>query len=634
MSCRPLSILAVTGRLLTMLQLAFWLGLLALPGGASAQGLESLVSPGKVIEGHAKVEDDCKACHKRFDRQAQDGLCMACHKDIGADMRQRTGFHGRQKPQACNSCHTDHKGRTAKVVNLDVRNFDHTQTDYRLSGRHLKVECKSCHAPGKKYSEAPQTCVACHRKDDTHKGGLGAQCADCHVDSGWKDVRFDHEKQARYALTGKHADARCDSCHRNNVYKDTPKTCIGCHRKDDESSRGHKGQYGEKCDSCHSTRAWKPSNFNHDTDTRYSLRGRHRTVECTDCHTAPIYKVKPSQECYACHRKDDKHKETLGKDCGSCHTERNWKEPARFNHDQTAFPLLGKHQNADCKACHKSALFKEAPRDCVGCHKKDDRHEGTLGTRCETCHGERDWTTTKGRFNHDSTRFALRNAHAEGVLKCSACHAGPKQFRNTAMECVACHRKDDKHEGSLGTRCESCHGDRSWKTTRFDHSQTRFALVGKHLPLKCEQCHSSTRYKEAPRECIGCHQKDDHHKARLGTACESCHNARAWGSWDFNHDRSTRYRLEGAHIKVACEACHSQPAPRGKPIAPVGTTCGSCHRKDDVHDGQFGMRCETCHSTTQWRQLHGRLGGPAGPASAPPAPSLSPRTPDPRSAKP
>ena len=56
-------------------------------GAAQAQSVESVLSPGKVIEGHAKVEGDCKRCHVRFDRAAQDGLCMDCHKEVGQDMR-------------------------------------------------------------------------------------------------------------------------------------------------------------------------------------------------------------------------------------------------------------------------------------------------------------------------------------------------------------------------------------------------------------------------------------------------------------------------------------------------------------------------------------------------------------------
>ena len=578
-----------------------------LAGGVSAQGIESILAPGKLIQGHVKLENDCAQCHVKFDRKAQDGLCMSCHKEVGADMRAKTGYHGRLKPQACSSCHTDHKGRNAQIVLLDKKQFDHNQTDYELRGKHQKTECDKCHVTGKKYSEAPSDCNSCHKKDDVHKGGVGVKCADCHSENNWKETRFDHDK-SRFSLTGKHADAKCTDCHKNNVYKDTVRTCIGCHKKDDDSSKGHKGQFGEKCESCHGTKTWKPSTFNHDTDTKYALRGKHRTTQCIDCHKGNLYRVKTSQDCYACHQKDDKHKESLGKDCGSCHSERSWKEPAKFNHDQTSFPLLGKHIQAECKDCHKSAMFKEAPKDCYGCHKKDDKHEGTLGTACADCHTERDWKITTGRFNHDLTKFQLRNAHAEAALKCNACHKDLRSYRKTPLDCYSCHKKDDKHEGQQGKQCEQCHSDRSWKVDKFDHNLTRFPLTGRHITTVCKDCHKSTLFKEAPRDCYSCHKKDDKHKLKLGVRCETCHNTRAWSIWDFDHDKRTKYPLDGAHRKVACEACHKQEAPKGKDVAPTGNTCIACHRADDAHDKQFGVRCETCHSTEQWKKIKGRMG--------------------------
>jgi hypothetical protein len=584
-----------------------WTGFLAFVPPASAQNIETILAPGKLIQGHAKWEEQCSECHVKFDRKAQDGRCMACHKDVGADVKSRTGFHGRSKPQVCNTCHTDHKGRNAQIVLLDKKKFDHAVTDYRLRGKHEKVECDKCHQAGKKYRAAPQDCNSCHKKDDEHKGGLGVKCGDCHNETDWKETSFDHDKKTKFSLTGKHADAKCADCHKNNEYKDTVKTCIGCHKKEDDSNKGHKGQYGEKCDSCHGTKAWKPSDFNHDTDTKYALRGKHRSTRCSDCHKGPLYKVKLSSDCYACHKNDDKHKESLGKDCGSCHSERGWKEPAKFNHDQTSFPLLGKHVDTDCKECHKSAMFKEAPKECFACHKKEDKHEATLGEQCGDCHVEKDWKTTKGRFDHDRTKFQLRNAHADGVLKCTACHKDLKSFRKTPVDCYSCHKKDDKHEGQQGKQCETCHGDKNWKSTRFDHAKTKFPLTGKHVPVKCEKCHETNRFKDAPSDCYACHKKEDKHKLKFGEKCESCHNTRGWAIWDFNHDKRTEYRLVGSHIKVSCEACHSQPAPKGKAIFAVGNNCISCHRKDDTHDGQFGVRCETCHSTDKWSKVSNRF---------------------------
>jgi Cytochrome c7 and related cytochrome c len=586
--------------------LSVWLlGLCSLVQG---QGIESILSPGKLIQGHVKVDDDCAACHVKFDRNAQDGLCTTCHKEVGADMRNRAGYHGRIKPQACRSCHTDHKGREAKIVEFDPKQFDHAQSDFALRGAHLKTECNKCHVAGKKYREAAVDCLSCHRKEDVHKGSLGAKCADCHTEVNWKETKIDHDK-TRFPLTGKHVDTKCADCHKDDRYKETPRTCVACHRKDDNGKRGHKGQFGEKCESCHGTKAWKPSTFNHDTETRYVLRGKHRTTGCADCHTGHLFKDKVSSDCYACHKKDDKHKESLGRDCGSCHSERGWKEQIKFDHDKTSFPLLGEHAKIECKACHKSAVYKEAPKECIGCHRKDDKHDRTLGDKCGDCHIERDWKTTQGRFNHDRTKFKLRNAHAEAKLKCNACHKDLRSYRNTPLDCYSCHKKDDKHEGQQGKACEQCHSDASWKVATFDHARTRYPLTGRHLMVECKACHLTPRYRDAPRDCFGCHKKDDKHKLRFGERCESCHNTRAWPVWDYDHDKRANYKLDGAHRKVACETCHQREAPKGRDAAPLGNTCVACHRRDDIHDGQFGVRCEQCHAGSDWKQITNRRQG-------------------------
>lgn len=581
-----------------------WVAIGARP--APAQTIESALRPGELIQGHAKWEEDCGKCHVRFDRAAQDRLCMDCHKEVGQDVREHTGYHGRLKPQPCRSCHTDHRGRNARIVELDRKKFDHAQTDFTLRGKHRETECEKCHEPKKKFWQAPLDCASCHRKDDKHKGSLGPKCADCHTENNWKQTRFDHDK-TRFPLTGKHVDVKCDDCHKDAKYRDIPRTCIGCHRADDDR-KGHKGMFGERCESCHGTKVWKPSTFNHDTDTKYALRGKHRTAKCADCHTGHLYREKLTTACIDCHRKDDKHKGTLGRECGACHVERDWKETGRFDHGKTDFPLRGKHGDVKCVECHKNpASYKDTPKDCYSCHRKDDKHVGNLGVQCQECHVERDWKTTT-HFDHNRTKFPLRNAHAARKVQCKDCHADLQHFRKTPLECYACHKKDDKHEGQQGTKCESCHDDRDWKTTRFDHRQTRFPLLGRHVAVVCKDCHASSRFKDAPRDCFSCHKKDDRHKLKFGTACESCHNARAWGAWDYDHARRAKFVLDGAHAKVACESCHTRPAPAGRNAAEVGATCAGCHRRDDKHDGAFGAACDRCHTTEDWKRIRSRIG--------------------------
>jgi len=315
-----------------------------------------------------------------------------------------------------------------------------------LRGAHAdpKTACRSCHVPGKKFREARGRCIDCHAKKDVHKGRLGAACANCHTERDWKEARFDHDK-TRFPLRGKHAPLKCESCHKSDRYKETPVTCYGCHRKDDP----HKALYGEKCESCHGDRDWKTLRFDHDKDTRYALRGRHRTAKCDACHTGHLYNDKLQTGCNACHRKDDKHQGTLGVACGNCHSERDWKV-GRFDHAKTRFPLLGKHDAIKCEACHKSAVFKDAPTTCIGCHRKDDKHKGALGEPCGNCHTERNWKESK--FDHAKTAFPLLDSHAR--VKCEACHRDP-EYRRTPKDCLGCHKKDDLHQGQLGTKCEA-----------------------------------------------------------------------------------------------------------------------------------------------------------------------------------
>lgn len=578
-----------------------------LPAGSRAESLETVLMPGKVIEGHADLEGDCKNCHARFKKSAQNALCLDCHKDVARDVAQKQGHHGRLPEQECRVCHTEHKGRTMNIAPVDEKSFDHKLTDFLLKGGHAgaKVQCRDCHKPKTKFRDAPSDCFACHRKDDTHKGSLGTQCADCHDETDWKKTRFDHSK-TKFPLMGKHRDVTCKDCHTDPKFKGAPTACVACHKKDDE----HKGRYGTKCESCHSDRDWKTSIFNHDRDTRYPLRGKHLQAKCDSCHTGFLYKEKLKTACVACHKADDDkngHKGRFGDKCQSCHTEKDW-GISIFNHDRdTKYPLRGKHITAKCDGCHTGFLYQEKLKSvCVACHKKDDDrngHKGQFGEKCESCHVEKSWKTTA--FNHDrDTKYPLRGKHAEA--KCESCHIGSLFKEKLPTTCIACHEKDDKHRGQEGNKCESCHNERDWKVARINHGLTRFPLLGKHAKVECKECHKTPAFKDAGIACVGCHEKDDKHKYKLGPRCETCHNASSWGSWRFDHDKQTTFRLDGGHKGIACDACHTKPMPRK---VTQSNSCISCHDADDVHNGGFGKLCEQCHVTSSFKKIRAGISG-------------------------
>jgi len=600
----------------------------AFTGSAAGATLEGVLSPGELIQDHAKAETDCDNCHLPFKKKGQDELCLKCHKEEAKDLQTGTGFHGRIKDrQSCGSCHTDHKGRAAKVVILDEKKFDHDQTNFALKDSHTKIECAKCHvstpgAPRMKYRDAGKTCYACHRKDDEgkggHKGTLGDKCEQCHTIKKWKDTFFDHDK-THFPLRNAHADPKveCKDCHANNHFKNTPVDCYSCHKKDDDDPKkhAHHGRYGAKCESCHTDQDWKTLKFDHDRDTKYPLRYKHHDpkVKCDDCHTGNnLYKDKLKTDCIACHKKDDKHKGSEGDKCEKCHSEKGWKVTHDFDHDKTKFPLRGMHADpkVKCEDCHKTKVYTEVPKTCYGCHKADDddpkkhAHHGRYGEKCETCHTDKDWKTL--RFDHDrDTRYALLGKHR--TTKCDDCHTGNNLYKDkTPATCIGCHRKDDKHKGKEGDRCEDCHVEQDWKTTKakFDHDLTTFPLLGKHKKVDCAKCHTSLAFTDAKTACVACHQKDDQHRGRLGSVCEDCHNAVSWKRWDFNHDTRTHFKLDGAHAKIDCYACHRQPV-QGRALLPMN--CVACHENDDAHNGNFGKQCERCHITRDWKTVNSRV---------------------------
>lgn len=578
------------------------------PTQSYADSANDLLMPGKLIQGHLKYESECTNCHKPYDKAAQTQLCKDCHKEIAKDISEKHGFHGLMKEEKpCKECHTDHKGRDARISKLDTVNFDHNQTGYELKGAHTnsKVLCKDCHSPLKKYRDAPIKCNGCHEKADKHKGSLGPECQNCHEEKDWKTTHFDHSK-TKFDLLDKHKEVKCTKCHIDNKYKDTPKLCNDCHKKDDDGAKGHKGKFGPKCETCHNAKGWKETIFDHDK-TKYPLLGKHKEIKCIECHKGNLYKDKLKKECVACHKKDDDgpkgHKGKFGPKCESCHVERGWKD-IPFDHEKkTKFPLFGKHKDIKCSDCHKGDLYKDKLKmDCYSCHKKDDDkekgHKGKFGTKCETCHNAKSWKEMA--FDHDKkTKYPLLGKHRDA--KCVACHKGDLYKDKLKSDCFSCHEKDDKHETQEGKKCETCHHEQSWKKAEFDHRQSRYPLTGQHQITECKKCHLTPKFKDAKSDCWSCHEKKDAHKRTLGTACEKCHNTRDWKNWDFNHDK-TGFKLQGKHKDLKCGDCHKTPS-LGK--LKLATSCASCHDKDDKHDGSFGRRCEQCHVGSSWKTIIG-----------------------------
>jgi hypothetical protein len=220
-------------------------------------------------------------------------------------------------------------------------------------------------------------------------------------------------------------------------------------------------------------------------------------------------------------------------------------------------------------------------------------HVAAFGSDCLACHDGVD--RYGAAFDHNRQTFQLIGRHAQ--VACGDCHTGARSsadLQNSPQDCFACHRGDDAHQGQFGSACEGCHTPEDWAKASFDHAQTAFPLTGKHINIRCEQCHADKVFKGTPRDCSACHLKDDAHQGRFGTDCGGCHTPEDWKKASFDHSKAA-FKLEGAHANVACEKCHINGQFKG-----TTQQCAGCHQEPDVHVGLFSGDCAACHTVTAW----------------------------------
>jgi len=282
---------------------------------------------------------------------------------------------------------------------------------------------------------------------------------------------------------------------------------------------------------------------------------------CTKCHD--VGNKVTREKCLACHddikqniiNKKGYHAsaEVKGKACVVCHNDhhgRNFKiirfDKKTFKHSKAGFDLKGAHAKQECKACHKPAFIKDA------------------------------------RLKTKSTTYL-----------------------GLSQQCLSCH--DDYHQGKLSRNCTECHGFDSFENaTGFNHSKTRFPLLGKHQTVDCKECHKTEIIKGKTVQkftglkfdnCTACHK--DVHNNKFGQDCKKCHSEESFhlvrGIQAFDHDQ-TDYKLVGKHKSVGCKECHKTSM-----TTPLKhDRCTDCHT--DYHNKEFAKNgvspdCITCHTT-------------------------------------
>ena len=589
--------------------------LLALPARAQ------LLSPGPLSKAHAGAEGDdrCNDCHASGKRIDTASCVNKCHSDLGARISAGQGLHGREyKGKACESCHSDHLGRNARLVRWDPKQLNHAQTGWPLENGHKAVACEKCHnksnargAPT--YLGLGTSCASCHK--DQHEGRFGATCNQCHNDVSWKKVKLDgfNHDLAHFPLRGSHQKVTCEKCHHEPPqYKGIDSaTCASCHKDP------HAGKLGAKCASCHNEDSWKKVRFSGVGHPGVSLGGGHARVACGTCHDKGN-QLAPSKgsECASCHR--PVHEAPFGRGCGTCHGNIAWLNLPRpvglAAHSKTAYPLTGEHKETPCASCHKPTLSAQARyrdlqfAECKDCHK--DSHNGEFqargGGECKACHATSGFRPALfGVALHGSTKFPLTGLHS--VVACSGCHTSARprlDHRVSKQACADCH--ENPHGAQFATEmakggCGQCHQTSGWNNPKIDHST--WPLSGAHAQAACEGCHKPSKedktlgkgasYRGVPRACGGCH--DDTHAGQFRTSapvreCDFCHSTTAFKVPAFEHAQKTRYPLTGGHAKAKCDGCHLKETLTSGAVAVryrlPSTDCRTCHA--NPHDKALG----------------------------------------------
>ncbi len=103
-------------------------------GAAGAASVETLLMPGKVRKRSRKAGDHLRQLAMTAPTRALRPPCAwTATSRLPPMLRTHRGYHGRMANAGageCRACHTEHKGRTADIVQLDRAHFDHQLTDF------------------------------------------------------------------------------------------------------------------------------------------------------------------------------------------------------------------------------------------------------------------------------------------------------------------------------------------------------------------------------------------------------------------------------------------------------------------------------------------------------------------------
>ncbi len=181
---------------------------------------------------------------------------------------------------------------------------------------------------------------------------MAAIAKPCHDETGWKPAHFTAADHARTALSAARKTCGCSVRQVPPAERQGDRISRALRRLYRVPSgpaqgpvRRHAAQQPLRgLPRCRGLEAGDLTRWPRTTRPRFALKGAHAAVPCSGCHASPRGDDTPyhpaAANCTDCHQ--NPHGQlAMATRCEACHSVASWKERGRFDHNQTAFTLLG-----------------------------------------------------------------------------------------------------------------------------------------------------------------------------------------------------------------------------------------------------------------------------------------------------
>jgi hypothetical protein len=447
---------------------------------------------------------------------------------------------------------------------------------------------------------------------------------------------FDHSKTG-FLLRDVHYTLKCEQCHVDGIFKNTPKVCSGCHATGTRVAATPKPinhvPTTNECDTCHvSAATFLVKSYDHVGVTGgcsichngqslgvVSKLANHfpTTQPCENCHKNTSTFLSWTMDhtgltggCSSCHLGQFAGVVGLppvptahvplqaGQECDSCHTSFTTFLGAVFNHDGIT---------GTCASCHSGQIkgvvsLPPVPanhitipggQDCNACHLSTVSflgavysHTGVTPGSCNTCHtGAYPGVLTKPAY-HIPT----------GSATCDVCHTAINTVGYTSFKGAQYHATVTATAGS----CASCHNGAYTSTSGNGLiPQSVVNASGGHIPVagsSCDLCHTASN-----TSFYTTFQGSTYHLSQNATAgsCTTCHSGTITTvsvSGVPPYGKAAAVTLSGiAHAvtSASCDTCHTQAN-----TANYTTFLGATFDHSTASPPVAG-RCSTCHDGVQ-----------------------------------